>query len=455
MKRLFIFRKVSIFQQTTTPMNNDYRSPSFKRWLDKLQQESWQLELIISGFAIYALILAYEPLKVASLTAKEMNLDFFHTMWEAVTIIWGILIFNLILHVILRGLWIGAVGLRYVSGDIDYNALKYSKQFTTYLKKNVGSFDKYIGQLEKYCSVLFAISFLSIFYTLSLFIFILILAAVAYLIFENPYLSGIMWVEMGFSVGLTIFILLSIIVFIDFIGQGILKKNKWIAKIYFPIYWLFSYLTLSFLYRPIIYNFLDNKFGKRIVFLLLPLYIITSFLFNIDFKHSNYLANKPTSLENYASSYNYEDLMLDNKDFIKTASIPSKIIKENYLKVFILFKKNIEDQIFKKNEALKPKFDQRGISFSNIKIQTKNHLNELDYLSTFKELYYIQIDSLRFSSDYIITTDKHKRLGFETYLNIRDLNEGKHILRILAPAEDSTQVENDTLVTIPFWHFKD
>ncbi len=25
----------------------------FKEWLEKLQQESWQLELIISGFALY------------------------------------------------------------------------------------------------------------------------------------------------------------------------------------------------------------------------------------------------------------------------------------------------------------------------------------------------------------------------------------------------------------------
>ena len=36
----------------------EYNSPEFRKWLDKLQQESWQLELIISGFAIYGLISA-------------------------------------------------------------------------------------------------------------------------------------------------------------------------------------------------------------------------------------------------------------------------------------------------------------------------------------------------------------------------------------------------------------
>jgi len=31
------------------------RKPFFKEWLEKLQQESWQLELIISGIAILGL----------------------------------------------------------------------------------------------------------------------------------------------------------------------------------------------------------------------------------------------------------------------------------------------------------------------------------------------------------------------------------------------------------------
>ena len=44
-------------------MQNNYRSKAFKAWLDKLQQESWQLELIISGFAIYGLTQVFEPLE--------------------------------------------------------------------------------------------------------------------------------------------------------------------------------------------------------------------------------------------------------------------------------------------------------------------------------------------------------------------------------------------------------
>ncbi|MBO0592156.1 hypothetical protein I2486_12155 [Cellulophaga sp. E16_2] len=224
-------------------------------------------------------------------------------------------------------------------------------------------------------------------------------------------------------------------------------------------------MTLSFLYRPLVYNFLDNKFGKRLVFFLIPIYAVISILGGLNFKQSNYLKNNEESWENYSNPNNYEDLLLDRNDFIETASIPSKVIKNNHLKVFIVFKKQMEDQIFDINSSIKPKEDVRGFNlgfkmhFNNGMNGSggsfENHKNELDYLKTFESLYQIKIDSILFSSEYVISTDQHKRLGFETYLNIRDLNEGKHILRILAPPADSTKVENDTLVTIPFWHFKD
>ena len=34
-------------------MSNNYKDSKFKELLNKLQQESWQLELLISGFAMF------------------------------------------------------------------------------------------------------------------------------------------------------------------------------------------------------------------------------------------------------------------------------------------------------------------------------------------------------------------------------------------------------------------
>ena len=54
-------------------MSQDYNNPAFKKLLVKLQEESWQLELLISGFAIFGLFSAYPTLQVASKAAQNDN----------------------------------------------------------------------------------------------------------------------------------------------------------------------------------------------------------------------------------------------------------------------------------------------------------------------------------------------------------------------------------------------
>ena len=100
-------------------MSEDYNKPAFKKLLQKLQEESWQLELLISGFAIFGLFSAYEPLKFAIIEATNDGIIHKAIIAKIAFTSCTILLFNLLLHVLLRGLWIGALGLRYVSGDIE------------------------------------------------------------------------------------------------------------------------------------------------------------------------------------------------------------------------------------------------------------------------------------------------------------------------------------------------
>lgn len=440
-------------------MSNDYRSPAFKKWLDKLQQESWQLELIISGFAIYALILAYEPIGIKLSAASSSEQSLYTMAWIIVFFSWWIFIFNLTLHIILRGLWIGALGLRYVSGDIDYAKLNYSEKFTKYLKKRVGSFDKYIAKLENYCSVLFAISFLVFFYLLGFITILLTITGLVKLFAEISFLSES--TREIISNGIAIILaFLSLLTFIDFIGRGILKKNKWISKIYFPIYWIFSFLTLSFLYRPLVYNFLDNKFGRKISLMLIPFYAGIIVLTSVDYQNSNYILINSTSSEVFLQDQHYDDLLTNEAKFAKIASIPSKVISTTYLKVFLIYSEKIEDQILKANKNLKPTKDLRGYRSDMVTIKLNSlSTNEeksllIKYLLTLNDLYKLKIDSLNYDADFIISKNQKDKIGFESYLNIRELTEGKHILRILSPPQDSTKITQDTLVTIPFWYYK-
>jgi hypothetical protein len=54
-------------------MSQDYTKASFKKLLEKLQEESWQLELLISGFAIFGLFSAIDPIREAAVQARAID----------------------------------------------------------------------------------------------------------------------------------------------------------------------------------------------------------------------------------------------------------------------------------------------------------------------------------------------------------------------------------------------
>lgn len=439
-------------------MNNDYTKPEFKKLLQKLQEESWQLELLISGFAIFGLFTAI-PWITESLKEAENSNQIYKAVISLVGLIsCSILIFNLLLHILLRGLWIGALGLRYVSGDIDYDSLNYSEKFTKYLKKRVGSFDKYIGTLENYCSIIFAVSFLLIFYVLAITFTILAIALIATQLIGNDDLPN--WLSQGVGITLVVFIVFGMFfTLIDFITLGFLKKKKWISRIYFPIYWVFGFITLSFLYRPLVYNFLDNKFGKRLSFSLVPFYILIALATSLKYNVSNYLGNDMTSNDYVANNNNYEDLLDGTNGFIDNVAIQSKVITDNYIKVFVLFSENIENRIFAFNPDLKPEKDRRGLIsdvFFENDFQSSSKRDSLRriYLKTFNAIYSIKIDTLKYDTDFIIAKSSKGSLGFETYVSAKTLKEGKHLLKVNRLRIIKGDTTNWNVSKIPFWYYK-
>lgn len=443
-------------------MSNDYKSPAFKKLLDSLQQQSWELELIISGFAIFGLFTAYSPIQHELYNAEYNEQIYSVVIYLIAMMACSILLFNLLLHVILRGLWIGALGLRYVSGDIDFEELGYADRFKNYLQKRIVSFDKYIANLENYCSVLFAISFLLIFYVLSITLVIITMVLVSNFIIGSDTLPS--WLANGLGAILMIFLAVGMILtLIDFTFQGILKKNKWVAKFYFPIYWVFSFITLSFLYRPLVYNFLDNRFGKRLILLLTPIYVVILFLSSLEQKNSNFWERDKNSSATFANPENYFDMLDEDEGLPGTLIIPSKTITTPYLRVFVPFTEGLENRIFRLDSTLKPEKDRRGLSTSiqfstdwdeTITSERQKDSIRLRYMEVFDKMLTFSIDTLKLDGNFLMTVEK-ERMGFETYLNLSEVSEGKNVLKV----HRQTIEEKDTLSkvwhTIPFWKLSD
>jgi hypothetical protein len=434
-------------------MSNNPHDTKFKKWLDVLQQESWQLELIISGFAIYGLFMIIEPIEMANLEAQNDGNTYKIFLMQGLWVSWYILTVNLLAHVILRGLWIGAIGLRYVSGDIDYEKLAYSPKFKKHLQKRVGSFDNYVATLEKYCSIIFAVTFLLVFYLLGLLAITFSFALVGLLIDKEETPD---WVKFGIAMPIILFMSFGVLLtFVDFITQGWLKKKKWTTFFYYPVYWVFKYITLSFLYRPMVYNFLDTRFGKRLSMIIVPLYLGIFILSATGFSTSNYLEKEMSSNPQIANSDNYNDLIEINNSFADRASIPSKIISDPFLNVFVVYGSTVEDDVFYFNEELKPEEDKRGIhsAFTDGVLSWQKRGDLKEYIKTIEEMYTISVDSIDFKPRFVFTLNSRKQLGFETFLDMEAIKNGNHVLSIRRKDHVSDSVYLRTIIQLPFWYF--
>jgi len=287
-------------------------------WLDSLQQESWQLELLISGFVIFLLIGGWQPL--ADLEYDAMLLAYTSNSFNSLIFVYYVLrtaylslLVCLLIHVVLRGLWIAAVGLRSVSGEIDYEALDYKARFTRRLQRRIGSFDDYINRLERYCSVVFTIAFLILFCFLSLISWSLVsitLQRIFLLVFGGKWQgTGILG---GAGMMSLLVIIFSLIYFIDFVTLGWLKKLRWVNRPYYYLYIFMGWATLARFYRPLYYNLIDNRFGRRLA-LLLPVVILLIMVgVSIEQIKYGYFPVMAGDGKVWQDSYNYDDEEVNN-----------------------------------------------------------------------------------------------------------------------------------------------
>lgn len=444
--------------------NESDQQQSFKTLLERLQQDSWQLELLISGFVIFLLIGAEDALKDVQQYVEYLDISFRDNQVVKIPMIflylvWVFLMFNLILHVFLRGLWISTIGLRYISGDIDYSVLQYRPKFGRYLKKRMGSFDGYIERLENFCSIIFAFTFLIVFAFISMAIFLIVLFTVGR--FSKN--LGELWVGDGgfwpFRIPMITLLIFGFVYFIDFISQGFFKKIRWIAPVYFPIYRLMSLITMSFLYRPMYYNLIDNRFGKRVGFLIVPYIIFALIAFSINFHTHPFYPETNIDLHTF-NDQRYVS-KLDEHELIRMPVIEDRYVKDGYLETFLPYIPIHHDSVLTRicPDIIPIKENRMYTSVIQIDLDETENVEVLQQ-QTFEcltRLFRLEVnDSIHQAPTYYLYEfDNYQGRGLKSILDIDYLDRGPHELKVYAQFF-KTKVEGDSLywhkiATIPFW----
>ncbi|NJC28364.1 hypothetical protein [Neolewinella antarctica] len=425
-----------------------------KAWLDRLQQESWQLELIISDFSIFLLLAGLDPFlsstpSVFALTDQAQQYFIFGLITGFMSIAYLALLICLIVHVVFRGLWIAAIGLRYVSGDIDYVALRYQPTYQKWLRRRLGTFDEYILRLERYSSVIFSVAFLVLFCFISVTAFF----AWIYLLQQlDGWLTGVEMSENGVFAGGGIFGItgwvLGLLYLIDFFTLGFFKRNRFTAKVYYPIYRLMGWVTLANLYRPLYHNLVDDRFGRKLA-RLLPLIVIgVMCLVSLRIITHPYFPGYFRDGEVWVDYRNYADEGADIRGQRFRVTLASRYVQHDYVEAFASYRPRNQDP------AIERKFpDLDYARYTGLKLGEPIQLTPIynfdpaysydTLLLALSSVYRLYVnDSLRqdvparfFHSEW------RDQPGLLYMIPTHDLPVGEHILRV-----DLQRLRNDSLV---------
>lgn len=318
--------------------------------LDNLQRDSWQLELIVTGFALAGMIGGEPVMREWADTSLVSDNDggWVNGVLAASTSVlmsaYYITLFNFFINVVSRCLWIAAIGVRSVNPRIRYQRIRLAPRFERYLQRRNGSFDRYIHRLDDFSSLIFAITFLMIALVISLF---------AYGFFVGVTVSGLKELVPSGSgagplVGLAVaaLLLMGVLYFIDFLTLGYLKRFRWLSYVYYPFYRLYGWVTLARLYRPFYYNLVTNSRTRFVPLIVVVYLVVFAVLSTLTFTPINYLSR---------DRYDYNDqeaLLYRPHDYADQES------RDPDRAVLILPSEVIEDRILKVRVAVRPVFDK-------------------------------------------------------------------------------------------------
>lgn len=415
-------------------------------WLRRVQEGSWEPEILISGIVLYGLFQIPDQLDALNHYLNHYSITIFSesstnesiTALLKVSTVW--LIIGFISHLFFRSVWVAYVGLSYVYKDgVNLNKLPYSRSYTKHLEKGT-EYKRQIIKLEKICSSIFSMSFLLFMWILGICFALLILAFVVFAwITLSP--ENLEWINY-----LDFFIqLILLISIIDLVSIGGLKRIPYIRRIYYPFYRLIGWLTLSFLYRNIYYGFVTN-YKKWKVSLFLTLFVVITtmgsivIIKNSDRTLNSFLLAPDESAENFMYSSHYHNLA--NGKYSDKIHIPSDIADRQVLEVFVVHRTAFEEShIF-------PQCDYEKQSKSD----TIN-LNRLK-MACLNEFYQLKLDSTLIKPEFMYMQNAlTKQDGLKAYVDISHLEKGQHELQLYYnfynSEKDSTFSRN--MATVEFY----
>ena len=399
---------------------NENRIP---QWLKELQDNSWEVELLISGGAIFALIQAdvallefHKSLRTTNFF-PGMNIFFVLSMITIKTLTLGF-----IFHLVLRAIWLSFICINYVfPRGIQFDKLKLKKPYKVTSSDNADLYEQII-KVDKASGLIIFVSILSTI----VFIGIAIMVAVF-----SGFERGLFWLTESdwTNVAVDFMWVIAAIYYVDFLFFGILRKIPFLTYLTFPVFKLLDWISLRFVFEKSL-RILNTNMSKTSMVLGTVIFFITSILLTASSVQRNMgwpnvydqrKYRRALTPDNDKRAYNYAWY----RDQYDWGVIQSDIIKENYLRVYIKY------DVYKDTEI--EKLDSANQYLSNIgEVGIDDSvLTDIEWFSAWQK--------------------ENENMGIVANIPIHKLKNGRHTLKFRYVSSIDSAGKPIWKHQIPFW----
>lgn len=328
-------------------------------WLERVAEQSWEPELLISGLAIYATVQLPDVFESA-LYYYQYNLqtsDGFIDLGLPSVIIASsvtaikLLNYAFILHFIIRAFWVGLIGLNSVfPKGIQYDKLQYSDLYKKEMAKRIGQSGDFLKGADRLASVIFSVAFtvvlllFAIGFVYSIFFVLMNISKV--ILPEDVY---DIYSKILYGVLITFFLLGALLT--PILNMERFRSKEKFARLHLKITWYLSVAIFPFVLRPLQYlmlNFLSNIPLKKFY-----LFAGVFFVFFMGMNLNNILKYGGVNFFNPRSYYSeFSNTGVLNQNFYESSfddfQIKSPLIDDpiqkagSYLPIFIPYPKKLD-----------------------------------------------------------------------------------------------------------------
>lgn len=423
--------------------SNTSRKEISGKWIQRLKEESWEAELLISAIAIFGTFQLFGFIGWATnkfidyLDPSQYSIAYMITYMGLMAV--SILATMFVIHFFLRAYWVGLVGLNSVFSDYSIQDSLYSEIYTKNLLSTLPKLKDTIQLVDELCSVIFSAAFSFI-----LTYFYIALIASGYLLLYNLISDYVAKVILFIPVVLilTVIVLQAILEIVGNTRKFKQHENLQlllfrISKVVYivihgPLYKYLLQITMIF-----VSNFKKNKSLVVLILSFLAIGIGVA-----AFKQSDtnipYLMDQSEYFDEakvYPSYYKTEN---ENRDYLLSPELDSDVIEAGVIKIFIPTYKH-EARI------------QQEVcgTFESEDEKSESKLEKTFELNCYHQYHQVLLDDQPLNIQFL--TSRHpqtKQWGIVGYIDTRGLEVGNHALTVKKTKGEQVFSE----WTIPFYY---